>query len=166
LTLNLWFSGYPLGDPGYLITDAALQFTLHDFDFLTDYVTQSITLKEAAIIKSINGDPLYSPINLANYIPAGTTSTDDKSITLNPIDLMPPLTADDFTDPFIISLKLTATAKNTGSQSVTLMNTPEALVSNVKLTLSGTPVPEPSTIFLLGCSALLFCARRIRLAAA
>ena len=162
LTLNLVFSGFPLGDPSYLITDALLNLTVKDFDFITDQVTRTITLKEYAVINSVNGDPLYSPINLANYLPTGTTTTDDVSINLKPIDLMPPLTADDFTNPFVISLKLTAVAKNTGTTSVTVTNTPESLISNVKLTLNGTPVPEPSTLFLLGCAALLFGARRIR----
>lgn len=162
LTLNMVFSGYPLGDPSYLITDAYLNLTVKDFDFLTDQVTSTITLKEYAVIKSVNGDPLYSPINLANYLPSGTTSTDDVSIALKPIDLMPPLTSEDFTNPFIISLKLTAVAKNTGSQSVTVTNTPESLISNVKLTLTGTPVPEPSTLLLFGAASLLLYRRRPR----
>lgn len=159
LTLNLWFSGFPLGDPNFVVDDAQLQFTVDDFDLLTDNVTRYVTLKEYAIIKSINGDPLYSPINLANYLPAGET-TDDKVVTLNPIDLMPPLTSADFTDPFIISLKLTAVAKNTGYQSVTLMNTPEAIISNVTLTVNGTPVPEPSTLLLFGSASLLLLRKR------
>jgi hypothetical protein len=162
LTLNLLFSGFPLGDPSYLITDAALHLTVNDFDFLTDQITRNITLKEYAVIKSVNGDPLYSPINLANYLPAGTTTTDNVTINLNPIDLMPPLTAADFTNPFIISLKLTAVAKNTGSTAVTLTNTPESLISNVKLSLNGTPVPEPSTLVLLGAAPLVLSRRRFR----
>jgi len=166
LTLNLWFSGFPLGDPNYEVTDAFLQFTLDDFDLITDQVTRYVTLKEYAVIKSINGDPLYSPINLANYLPAGTTSTDDKLITLNPIDLMPPLTAADFTDPFIISLKLTAIAKNTGSTSVTLTNTPEAVVTNANLTVSAVPVPEPSTLLLLGSACWVSGWKRSRRLAA
>jgi hypothetical protein len=161
LTLNLWFSGSPLGDPNYVVNDAALRFTVDDFDFITDQVTRTVTLKEYAVIKSINGDPLFAPINLANYLPAGQT-TDDKVVTLNPIDLMPPLTAADFIDPFIISLKLTAVAKNSGTSSVTLVNTPEALISNVSLTLSATAVPEPSTLILLGSGALAFLRKRGR----
>ena len=162
LTLNLVFSGFPLGDPSYLITDAFLNLTVTDFDFMTDQVTRSITLKEYAVIKSVNDDPLYSPINLANYLPSGTTTTDDVTIALKPIDLMPPLTADDFTNPFVISLKLTAVAKNTGTTSVYVTNTPESLISNVTLSLNGTPVPEPSTLLLLGCTGLMLGVRRIR----
>lgn len=165
LTLNLWFSGSPLGDPNYVVNDAQLRFTVDDFDFLTDQVTRTVTLKEYAVIKSINGDPLFAPINLANYLPAGQT-TDDKVVTLNPIDLMPPLTAADFIDPFIISLKLTAVAKNNGTSSVTLVNTPEALISNVSLTLSATAVPEPSTLILLGSASLVFLRKRGRNSAA
>jgi hypothetical protein len=161
LTLNLWFSGSPLGDPNYVVDDAELRFTVHDFDFITDQVTRTVTLKEYAVIKSINDDPLYAPINLANYLPAGQT-TDDKEVTLNPIDLIPPLTAGDFTNPFIISLKLTAVAKNTGTSSVTLVNTPEALISKVSLTVSANPVPEPSTLMLLASGALVFLRKRGR----
>lgn len=166
LTLNLWFSGFPLGDPSYEVIDAFLRFTLDDFDLITDQVTRYVTLKEYAVIKSINGDPLYSPIDLANYLPAGTTSTDDKLITLNPIDLMPPLTSADFTNPFIISLKLTAVAKNAGSTAVTLVNTPEAVVTNASLTVSAIPVPEPSTLLLLGSASFICGWKRSRRSAA
>jgi hypothetical protein len=152
LTLNLYFSGFPLGQPDQVVTDASIQFTVRDFDFLTDQVTREITLTEMAILKTVNGQPLVNPINLASYLPAGTTTTDDRTITLLPIDLMPPLSAGDFTDPFIISLRLSATATNTGSQAVTASNTPEGIFAGVSLSGDFTPksVPEPASLVLLG----------------
>ena len=151
LTLNLFFTGFPLGSPGQSVTDALIQFTVRDFDFITDHVTQRITLNEMAILNGVNGTPLSSPINLASYLPAGAR-TDDTTVTLRPIDLIPPLSGGDFTDPFILSLRLTATARNTGSQAVMLTNTPEGIFSAINLTGEAIPrkVPEPSSMLLLG----------------
>jgi len=152
LTLNMVFAGFPLGRPDQVITDAFIRFTVRDFDFLTDQVTREITLTEMAILKSVNGAPLANAINLASYLPVGTTVTDDRTITLQPIDLMPPLSSSDFTDPFVLSLRLTATAVNKGSQAVTLVNTSETIFSGIALTgdFSSTRVPEPATLVLLG----------------
>lgn len=150
LYLNLHFSGWPLGVPGYAVDSAYLQFTVDDFDFLTDQVTEKITLKEMAILRKVNGETIDTPIDLKNYLPAGATDTDDEEITLNPIPLMPLLSADDFSDPFILQLKLTATAKNYGSSKVTLVNTPESIITDVNLKVTATRVPEPSTLLLLG----------------
>ena len=163
LYLNLYFSGFPLGDPDYEVDSAYLQFTVDDFDFLTDQVTQTVTLKEMAILRKINGEALTSPINLADYLPPGTSDTDDELITLDPIPLMPLLSASDFTDPFILSLKLTAIAKNYSSSSVKLVNTPESILTDVNMTVTATSVPEPSTVMLLGVGLLgVFSRRRMR----
>lgn len=150
LTLNLLFSGFPLGSPAALVNDAYIQFTVRDFDFLTDQVSRRVTLREMAILRAVNGEQLQSPINLASYVPPGPT--DDRTITLRPIDLMPPLTPADFTDPFILSLRLSATATNSGSQAVTLRNTPEGLFAGVTLSGDFTPtqVPEPASLLMLG----------------
>lgn len=153
LTLNLYFSGFPLGGP---IEAAELQFTVNDFDFLPDAVTASITLTEVAIIDAVNGNPLLAPINLVDYLPGGTTDTDDELIVLDPINLLPPLTSADFTDPFVLSLGLQATVVNNGSRGMNLYNTPEALITNLSLSLTPVQIAEPSplSLSLLGLLAI------------
>lgn len=71
LTLNLFFSGFPLGRPDQIVNDASIQFTVSDLDFLTDQVTSRITLQEMAILNAVNGSPLSAPVNLASYLPSG-----------------------------------------------------------------------------------------------
>jgi hypothetical protein len=161
LILNLVFSGFPLGNPDYVITAALLQLMVDDFDFVQDQVTQTVTLQEMAILDGVNYAPIAA-INLANYLPPGT-DTDDELVALRSINLMGPLTPAHFTNPFVLSFTLTAKAKNTGTSAVTLVNTPEALISNVALRLTTGPaptsVPEPSTTAMLimsGLSGLLY----------
>jgi hypothetical protein len=162
LLLNLVFSGQPLGSP---ISNATSQFTVTDLDFFTSYVTSTVTLKEAALISYVNGSALGTPINLASYLPTGTTITNNQTITLDPIALMPPLSSANFTNPFVLSLTLSAVVKNSGSKAVTLLNTPESIVSNVSLSLTPQQVPEPSMIVLLGAGLTgLMVGRRRRTA--
>jgi len=157
LNLNLYFSGFPLGGP---IQSADVQFTVDDFDFLPDNVTRSIILTEMAVIDAVNGTNLLAPINLHDYLPGGITDTDDEIIVLDPINLIPPLTSADFTDPFILSLDLRASVVNNGSFGVNLRNTPEALVTDLSLSL--TTVPEPGTLGLLVAGLIGFGAVRRR----
>jgi hypothetical protein len=157
LTLNLVFSGAPLGQPLGDIAAATLSMSLFDFDFVTDQITQRVTLTEAAVLNKVNGQwlPLIDRIDLSTHLAPGTP-TDDRWVHLSPISLLPgPLSSSDFVDPLMLSFKLTATARNTGSSSVTLLNTPEALVSNVTLSLTPvSQVPEPSALLLAGIGAL------------
>jgi len=143
LQLELNFSGPPLGTG--TVSMAELDLTVTDFDFLPDQVTRRITLLEAATIISAGGQTI--DIDLADSLPTGTTNTDDVTISLAPILLgQPEVTS--FPDPFTLVLTLTAEATNTGSRGKTLRNTPESIVSGVKLTV--TSVPEPSTLALIG----------------
>jgi hypothetical protein len=148
LQLNLHFSGFPFGDPSQEITDATLHLWVYDLDLNTDQVTSRITLLETAIISSVTGESFS--IDLYDYLPTPTTPTDDRTIRLNPIPLFPPLTPGFYDNPFIISIGMTATATNTGSQTVRLTNTPEQIVPKLELDVTSHRVPEPGSMLLLG----------------
>jgi hypothetical protein len=175
LKLNLVFSGPPLSLTGvddFIVDEAKLFFSVYDLDFAWDNVTSKIRLKEVAKIDAVNGTPIGTPINLACYLPDddpdcnpndGEHVTDDVQVDLMPILLTSPgpLTDAHFTNPFVLSLTLTATVKNTGAAK-TLVNTPEAIFANLGLAVTGhhvpppppppdlTPVPEPTSLILLG----------------
>ena len=83
LLLNFHFSGFPLGDPNYIITQAILRMSIYDLDFQTDFITQKVTLKETATITSVAGNAVA--INLKNYLPTSSTPTDDRLINLKRI---------------------------------------------------------------------------------
>jgi hypothetical protein len=149
LLLNFHFSGFPLGDPDYAITEAILRMSLYDLDFQTDYVTQKVTLQETATITSAGGQAIS--LNLKNYLPTPGTPTDDNLVNLNPIQLIPTLLpAGYFTDPFVLSIRMNAQVWNTSSQAVTLVNTPEQIVAKLKMDVTTQRVPEPSSMLLLG----------------
>jgi hypothetical protein len=161
LLLNFHFSGFPLGDPDFVITEAILRLSLYDLDFQTDTITQKVTLKENATITSAGGQALA--LNLKNYLPTPGTPTDDKLVTLKPIQLVPTLLpAGYFSDPFILSIRMNAQVWNTGSQSVNLVNTAERIVSSLKMDVTTTRVPEPGSVLLLGMSLAVLGSFRSR----
>ena len=99
LLLNFHFTGFPLGDPDWAITEAILRMSVYDLDFQTDYITQKVKLQETATITSAGG--LAIQLNLKDYLPAPGTPTDDKTINLKPIQLVPSyLPPGYFADPF------------------------------------------------------------------
>jgi len=164
LILNLVFSGSLLGAPYDDISNALLSLEVTDFDFLTDDITSHVTLNELAVLQKVNGVllPVADRIKLVDYLPSGA-ETDDETVLLNSISLTPgPLDLDDYTSELILSLQLTAVAKNEGWSSVTMFNAPESLMSNVSLSLTKvttTAVPEPSTMLLLGGGLVGVCRR-------
>ena len=151
LLLRLHFSGPPLNYPNAIIGDASIRFKVIDFDLLPDQVTRKITLLEMALLDGANGMPITPAINLQDYLPASVTNTDDVTVQLDPIDLIPPLTAADFTDPFILSFTLSAELTNTGYKKY-LRNTPETILGDMHLKVN--TVPEPNTVALLGLGLL------------
>lgn len=151
LILRMHFSGPPLNDPTAIIGDASISFKVIDFDLLPDQVTSKIVLREMALLEGANGTPITPAINLQDYLPASVTNTDDVTVQLDPIDLIPPLTAADFTDPFILSFTLSAELTNTG-YAKWLRNTPETIMGDMHLKVN--TVPEPNTVALLALGLL------------
>ncbi len=140
MTLNLYFSGLPLSDPSYVVGDAHIQFRVFDLDFQIDEVATRIRLQEMAILSAADGTLLA---DLSHYLPTTTTPTDDRWVDLSPIDLVPPLDDADFTNPFVLTLRFTATVVNNRNNAVTLVNTRETIVSNLTLSLTELPPPPP-----------------------
>jgi len=168
MTLNLVFSGPPLGNPAFEVTAAYLQMTVDDFDFLPDIVVNKpslmIELTELAIIDMVNGQPIEPPIDVGGFLPEGVTDTDDVQVVLDPISLIPPLSTLDFTNPFMLSLTLTATA-TFGPETaapIYVTNTQESLLVDMSLNVEAVAVPEPGTVFLMGSGMLGLIGWRIR----
>jgi len=162
LTINLHFTHPIFDDPQFIVNAANVMFTVYDFDLNTDFidVNKKITLDEMAILQHDN----TVIANLDDYLPDPNMQTDDRMIQLDPIDLVPPLADADFINPFILTLKLSATVKNRKTTAVTLKNTPEAVFTQLALNAEVERVPEPTSLLLLGSgiSALIVARRRLR----
>lgn len=163
LTLNLHFSGFPLGEGAAEVNGAALRVRVRDLDFMGDRVGPGAMLRETAVLSSINGVPLAAPMPLASYLPEGTTHTDNNLLALDPLLLRGSALPASFAGPLVLSFTLTATL-TTGSLPITMVNTPENISSDVSLTVVPQTVPEPSTAALLGVGGLwlAFALRRRR----
>jgi hypothetical protein len=163
LTLNLHFSGFALDEQAFDVNGAALRFTVRDLDFIGVQVGSGAILRETAVLNSINGVPLVTPMSLDSYLAEGATHTDNKLLTLNPLSIGETALPASFAGPLVLSLTLTATLTS-GSRPVTIFNTPEHISSDVSLALVPATIPEPSTAALLGVGALwlAFALRRRR----
>ena len=162
LTLNLHFPSLASFDSLSEVQSAMLRLTVRDFDFLGDQISTGVSLRETAVLSAINGSPLTAPIELGNLLPAGTTVTDNKILTLNPIVLTGSALPVNSTEPFILSFTLTATITSHSSRSLTLYNAPERITSDITLALAPTTVPEPSTLALIGLGSFLVLTRIMR----
>ncbi len=153
LTLNLHFSGFALDEQAFSVNDAALRLTLRDLDFMGDHVGAGAILRETAVLNSINGVPLPTPMHLDSYLPGGTLRTDNQALALSPLMLRGPALPASFAGPVVLSFTLTATL-TTGSRAVTVINSPENIASSINLGVAPQTIPEPSTLALLGVGAL------------
>jgi hypothetical protein len=163
LTLNLHFSEGQFEElPAGFLDGARLQIGVRNLDFLPRRIASGAIFHETAALSAINGVPLAAPMSLANYLPQGTTSTRNQSLTLDPLLLRGPDLPATFSGPLVLSFTLTATLA-TRQRPLTVFNTPES-IPDVRLTFAPEVVPEPSTPALLGLGALwlLFALRRRR----
>ena len=156
LTLNLHLPAFDAGGEGAIVESARLQFAVHDFDFKQDTIYPNVTLVETAGLTAVNGVRLEQPINFMDLVPAGTTSTDGRTITLDPIILsranVPWV---DFSQPYVLTFDFTATVTSRGTRAYTINNVPEGIANDLTITYQPVaPIPEPGTVTLMGVGAL------------
>lgn len=156
LTLNLHLPAFDAGGAGAIVESARLQFSVHDLDFTRDSIYPNVTLVETAGLTAVNGVRLAQPINFMDLLPAGTTDTDGRTVTLDPIILsranVPWV---DFSQPYVLTFDFTATITTRADRSYTINNAPEGIANDLTITYQPlVPVPEPGTVTLMGVGAL------------
>lgn len=163
LTLNLHLPGADLGEAGGAVQSARLQFSVRDMDFTPDQVFPGVFLTESAALTSINGVRLQEPVDFMDLVPRGAI-TDNALVTLNPIVLNATTVPwVDFSQPYVLSFTFSAEATSRGVRAYTINNSAEGLANRVTIDYLA-PVPEPTTIALLGLGSafLLFHVLRRR----
>lgn len=150
LTLNLHLPAFLPTGPAHtdeFVRSARLLFSVTDLDLFGDQPFSGLTLQESASVTAINGVRLNSPLTFASLLPAGVTSTDDQTITLNPIDLQSSALPNiDFTQPLVVSLTFNASATVRGVRGFNIINGRERFGASLQVVV----VPEPQTYLLLG----------------
>jgi len=153
LTLNLFFTGFDLDEHTFDVVGAALHLRVDDVDFTRERIGAGATFQETAALSAINGVPLAAPMSLQDYLPAGTTRTSGKTLTLDSLMLERSTLPASFAGPLVLSFTLTATL-TTGSLPISVYNSPEHIASDISLIAVPATVPEPSTFALLGIGGL------------
>jgi PEP-CTERM motif len=150
LTLNLHLPAFLPSGPAHsdeFVESARLLFSVTDLDLFGDQPFSGFTIQESASVTAINGVRLTSPLTFASLLPAGVTSTDDQTITLNPIDLQSSALPNiDFTQPLVVSVTFNASATARGIRGFNISNGRERFGASLQVVV----VPEPGTYVLLG----------------
>lgn len=165
LTLNLHLPGADLGETGGIVQSARLQFSVQDLDLEPDQIYPGVFLTESAALTSINGVRLQQPVNFMDLVPRGS-SMDDALVTLNPLVINSSTVPwVDFSQPYVLSFTFTAEIISRGVRAYTINNAAEGIANNVTFNYTPLdPVPEPSTLALMGLGSafLLFHVLRRR----
>lgn len=165
LTLNLHLPGADFGEAGGTVESARFQFSVRDMDFNRDQVYPGVYLTESAALTSINGRRLEQPINFMDLVPPGAV-TDDSLVTLNPLVINASTVPwVDFSQPYTLSFTFTAEIVGRGVRAYTINNAAEGIANQFVFNYTPLdPVPEPSTVALMGLGSafLLFHVLRRR----